>query len=182
MNVTWLPFEWIVAWRFLREGRLQTLFILGGIAIGVAVIVFMSAMLTGLQANFIKRVLSAQAHIQLLPAQEVTRPLRTGVHARPGEIEAPIVQAPLQRTKSLDQWQALASQISAMPEVVVVSPVASGSGLITRGSASRAINLSGIVPERHYRIIDMQAKLVRGQTRLGNSDILLGMDLAEDLG
>ena len=182
MNVTWLPFEWIVALRFLREGRLQTLFILGGIAIGVAVIVFMSAMLAGLQANFIRRVLSAQAHIQLLPPQEVTRPLRTGPHARAGEIEAPIVQAPLQRAKSLNQWQAVASQIRAMPEVVVVSPVASGPGLIARGSASRAISLTGIVPELHYRIIDMQAKLVRGQTRLGNSDILLGIDLAGDLG
>jgi lipoprotein-releasing system permease protein len=36
----WLPFEWIVAIRFLREGRLQTAFIIGGIAIGVGVIVF----------------------------------------------------------------------------------------------------------------------------------------------
>ena len=32
----WLPFEWIVALRFLREGRMQTLFIVSGIAIGVA--------------------------------------------------------------------------------------------------------------------------------------------------
>ena len=29
----WLPFEWIAAVRFLREGRMQTLFIIGGIAI-----------------------------------------------------------------------------------------------------------------------------------------------------
>jgi lipoprotein-releasing system permease protein len=53
----WLPFEWIASVRFLMEGLLQTLVILAGIAIGVGVIVFMSAMLAGLQANFIKRVL-----------------------------------------------------------------------------------------------------------------------------
>ena len=58
MFSTWLPFEWIVAIRFLREGRLQTLFIITGVAIGVAVIVFMSALMTGLQANFIRRVMS----------------------------------------------------------------------------------------------------------------------------
>lgn len=56
----WLPFEWIAAVRFLREGRLQTIFIVGGISIGVGVIVFMSAMLAGLEANFIKRVLTSQ--------------------------------------------------------------------------------------------------------------------------
>ena len=74
----WLPFEWIAAVRFLREGRLQTLFIIGGIAIGVAVIVFMSAMLAGLQANFIKRVLTSQPQIQLLAPDQVARPLRDG--------------------------------------------------------------------------------------------------------
>jgi lipoprotein-releasing system permease protein len=35
-----MPFEWIVALRFLQEGKVQTLFIVVGISIGVAVIVF----------------------------------------------------------------------------------------------------------------------------------------------
>ena len=69
----WLPFEWIVALRFLREGRLQTLFIIGGVAIGVAVIVFMSALLSGLQANLTKRVLTSQSHITLQPRDEIAR-------------------------------------------------------------------------------------------------------------
>ena len=30
----WLPFEWIAAVRFLREGRMQTIFIISGIATG----------------------------------------------------------------------------------------------------------------------------------------------------
>ena len=41
----WAPFEWITALRFLKEGRMQTMFIVAAVAIGVAVIVFMSAML-----------------------------------------------------------------------------------------------------------------------------------------
>ena len=69
----WQPFEWIVASRFLREGRMQSLFIIGGVAIGVAVIVFMSALLQGLQANLVKRVLTAQPHIQVLPPKERVR-------------------------------------------------------------------------------------------------------------
>lgn len=182
MFSAWIPFEWIVAIRFLREGRLQTVFIISGVAIGVAVIVFMSALLAGLQANFIRRVLSAQAHIQLLPPQEVTRPLRQGLHARAGEVEGAIVQAPLQRIKSIDQWQMVASQIATLPQVLVVSPVASGSALVLRGSSSRAISLNGIEPKLHYRILDMEAKIVRGTARLAASDVLVGIDLASDLG
>ena len=90
----WVPFEWIVAIRFLREGRMQTVFILVGVAIGVGVIVFMSALLAGLQGNFIVRVLSAQAHIQLLPPKEITRSLHP---VSPGEVAVAIVQPPLQR-------------------------------------------------------------------------------------
>jgi lipoprotein-releasing system permease protein len=37
----WLPFEWIAASRFLREGRLQTVSIIVGVSIGVGVIIFM---------------------------------------------------------------------------------------------------------------------------------------------
>ncbi|MBK8119132.1 MAG: ABC transporter permease [Sulfuritalea sp.] len=178
----WIPFEWIVAIRFLREGRLQTLFIVVGVAIGVGVIVFMSALLSGLQANFIRRVLSAQAHIHLLPPKEVARALRRGADAGNREVEGAIVQPPLQRLKSIDQWQAVAEQIRAMPEVTVVSPVAGGSALVVRGSASRAISVAGIEPDQYYRIVDINAKIVRGNGRLTATDMLIGTELADDLG
>ncbi len=182
MSTTWLPFEWIVAIRLLREGRLQTMFIVAGVALGVAVIVFMSALMTGLQMNFIRRVLSGQGHIQLLPPKEVTRPLRQGAFAQTGEVEAATVQVPLQRLKSIDQWQAVAEQIRALPEVLVVSPLAGGSALVVRGVASRAISVAGIEPPLYYRIVDLPSKLVRGKAELAGSDILIGTELASDLG
>ena len=177
-----LPFEWIVAIRFLREGRLQTAFIIAGVAIGVAVIVFMSALMAGLQSNFIQRVLSASAHIELLPPKQVSRPLRNGSAASASEVEAAIVQAPLQRLKSIDQWQAVSAQIQAMPAVMVVAPVAAGSALVVRGSTTRAITLTGIEPTLYFRIVDLGDKIVRGSTRLLGTDILIGTELASDLG
>ena len=69
----WLPFEWIAATRFLREGRTQSLLIIVGVGVGVSVIVFMSALLSGLQSNLVKRTLSSQSHIVLLPPEEITR-------------------------------------------------------------------------------------------------------------
>ena len=178
----WLPFEWIVAIRFLREGRLQTAFIIGGIAIGVGVIVFMSALLSGLQANFVRRALTGQAHIQLLPPKETVRPLRGGpADAAPANGGA-IVQAPLQRVRSIDQWQAIAAQIRALPEVLVVSPAVTGPALAVRGDASRSISVIGMEPELYYRIVPLDEKVVRGSARLSGSDILIGTELASDLG
>ncbi len=177
----WAPFEWIIALRFLREGRMQTGFIIAGVAIGVGVIVFMSALLSGLQSNFIRRVLTAQPHIQLLPPKEVARPQR-GNDANGNVHHGAIVQPPLQRLKSIDQWQAIAAQIRAMPEVAIVSPEASGSALAVRGSASRAISAIGIEPEQYFRIVAIPEKVVNGSTRLGATDILIGTELASDLG
>jgi len=175
----WMPFEWLVAFRFLREGRVQTGFIIGGVAIGVGVIVFMSALLSGLQANFVKRVLTGQAHIQLLPPKEVVRPLyqnpNDGVHGH-------IVQAPLQRLKGIDQWQSVTGQIRDLPEVSVVSPVVSGSALVLRGAASRAITVLGIDPDLYFQIVPMPEKMVHGHARVTVSDILIGTELASDLG
>jgi lipoprotein-releasing system permease protein len=175
----WMPFEWLVALRFLREGRVQTLFIIGGVAIGVGVIVFMSALLSGLQANFVKRVLTGQAHIQLLPPRETSRPLRGGDTSL---VADSILQPPLQRIKSIDQWQSVVAQIQALPEVHVVSPAANGSALAVRGDASRAITVLGVTPELYFRIVPMPEKIVHGTARITLNDILIGTELANDLG
>jgi len=173
----WMPFEWLVAIRFLREGKVQTLFIVGGVAIGVGVIVFMSALLSGLQANFVKRVLTGQAHIQLLPPKEISRVLPS----TPNAMHDNIIQAPLQRAKSIDQWQSLSDQMRAMPEVHIVSPTVSGSALVVRGAASRAINVVGVEPDLYLQIVPLAEKMVKGSANIQVNDILIGTELATDL-
>jgi lipoprotein-releasing system permease protein len=176
---TWAPFEWITALRFLREGRMQTLFIITAVSIGVAVIVFMSAMLASLQANFLKRVLTSQPHIQLIPPDEVARPQR-----RPGngEVIAATIQRPVQRIRSIDQWQKIRVMLSDWPEITNVSPTMSSSALAVRGDASRSISLMGIDPEVYFRIVRIPDYIVQGQPRLLTDDILIGTELAKDLG
>jgi lipoprotein-releasing system permease protein len=174
----WAPFEWITAIRFLREGRMQTIFILIGIAIGVAVIVFMSAMLAGLETNFIKRVLTSQPQIQLLAPDQIARALRSG----PTEIEAATVQRPTQRTLSIDQWQKVRDQMKNMPEVTAVSPTVSGSALAVRGEASRAITITGIDPAVYFKIVRLPDYIVAGEARVTSEDIIVGTELANDLG
>lgn len=174
-----LPFEWIAAIRFLREGRLQTLFIVSGVAIGVGVIVFMSALLAGMQANLLRRVLSAMPHITLERPKQVALPQ---FEPAPGQSVAASVQKPAQRATSLDQWQTLRDRMQARGDVVAVSPTASGPAFAIRGDASQAISLIGIEPEQYVRIVPLPDKLVAGGFRLTNADILIGIQLAQDLG
>jgi len=175
----WTPFEWISALRFLKEGRMQTIFIIAAVSIGVAVIVFMSALLVSLQANFIKRVLTSQPHIQLVPPDEVARPLRPEV---PGLVVAPIVQRPAQRIRSIDQWQAIRARLRDWPGVVTVAPTMSTSALAVKGDTSRSITVTGIDPDAYFQIVHIPDLLIAGQPRLLTEDILIGTELAKDLG
>jgi lipoprotein-releasing system permease protein len=174
----WLPFEWIAAIRFLLDGVLQSLVIVGGIAIGVGVIVFMSAMLSGLQANFIKRVLTSQAHIQLVPPDQVARPLRD----EQGTFEAATVQRPTQRMISINQWPKIRAEMQTRPDVINAAATAAGSALALRGDASRAITVNGIEPEIYFKIVKVPDYIVAGEAQIATEGILIGIELARDLG
>ena len=171
-----MPFEWIAAVRFLREGRMQSLLIIVGVGVGVAVIVFMSALLSGLQANLIKRTLSSQAHITLLPPEEIARPQQAT------DTTALRLQKQAQRLRAIDQWQTLRDRLETSPEIAAVSPVASGPAFAVRGEANKAITVVGIEPERYNRVISLAERLTAGQLRVGAGEAVIGIELAKDLG
>ena len=141
---------------------MQTIFIVLAVAIGVAVIVFMSAMLASLQANFIKRALTSQPHIQLIPPDEVARPLR---EPQAHQILAPVVQRPAQRIRSIDQWQKIRAFLASWPDIVTISPTMTTSALAVRGDASRSISLTGIDPELYFEIVRVPDYIVQGHLK-----------------
>ncbi|MCK6423506.1 MAG: FtsX-like permease family protein [Burkholderiaceae bacterium] len=174
-----LGFERRVALRFLREGRMQTLLIIVGVAAGVAVVAYISALISGLQANTLAKTLGAQAHVTLKAPDERVRPARAPAS---GVLTLPTVQPRAQRLRSISDWQALLPLLEARPEVAAVSPMVSGAALALRGEAAQSIALMGVELERYDRIVGLRSKVVAGEARLGPGEALLGRDLAEDLG
>lgn len=175
----WVPFEWTAAIRFLKEGRMQTAFIIIGIAIGVAVIVFMAALLTSLQANFISRVLTAQPHIQIVPQDEMARQLRI---SRPGSEILSVEQRPAQRLRSIDQWQSINKQLQDRSDISEVSATISTSALALRGDTSQSIAIAGVDAESYFKIVKISEYIKLGTTELGSENIIIGTELAKNLG
>ena len=174
-----LGFELTVALRFLREGRMQTALIIGGAAVGVAVIYFITAVLVGVQADLIKRVTGAQPHIVLKPPEETVAPL---LAARAEAPRLASVQARPQRLVTLDGWPVIARQIETTPGVTAVAAVASGAALAIKSDATRSIVLVGTDMDRYQRVVRLDDKLTQGVLRLEASDALMGIELAKDLG
>ena len=175
----WPGFELRVALRFLREGRMQTVLIIVGVAAGVAVIAYVTALIDGLQANTVRKTLGTQAHVALRAPDDVVTPSWPRDDATHTLSES---QARAQRLRPVANWQALVPLLERRAEVRTVSPMVSGSGLALRGEASQAIALMGVELARYDRMVDLRRKLVDGAARLEPGDAIVGTELARDLG
>lgn len=177
MNIKRLWTDWLIAIGFLREGRSQSLMIIGGVAIGVAVIVFISALIQGLQANLIERTLGTQAHISLSAPDEINRIIETK-----DAVQLIYEDQRAQRLRSINNWQEVVENLDKIPDLQAVSPMVSGPALVKRGEAIQSVAIMGIDLPRYQRIVPLQEYITSGQLRLKADDVLIGSEMAKDLG
>ncbi|WP_180186757.1 ABC transporter permease [Acinetobacter sp. YH01008] len=170
--------EWKIAISFLCEGRAQSIMITVGVAVGVAVIVFITALIQGLQANIVERTLGTQAHIRLLSPDEVNRI----VPPPAGTVQLLQEDKRAQRLRSINNWQQITETLDQLPILTAVSPVVSGPAFVQRGDAIESVALVGMDLERYQQIIPLKEYLTSGQLRVGADDVLIGSQLAKDLG
>ena len=173
-----MSFEWILALRFLREGRMQTLLIMAGTTVGVAVIIFITALMNGLQASLATRTLSTQPHVSVRAPDDAPTP----VLDRSSQAVAAHIEPRVQRLRAIDQWQQVLRELPSIPHILDITPLATGSGFASRGNASKSIALMGVVPESYNRIVKVADKLTAGEYRIGPGEALIGIELANDLG
>ena len=175
-RVPWLQTN--VALKFLRQNLTQTALILVGIAVGVSVIVFITTLINGLQANIIDRTLGTQAHIRVEPPDE-----RNLIAPLPEKTHRLVFEDPrAQRLRSINNWLAVQETLDELDTVTAVSPVISGPAFARRGNVLKSISLVGINPSRYTQIIPVNDDIVDGSFRVGAGDAVIGTLLARDLG
>lgn len=157
---------------------MQSLMITVGVAVGVSVIVFISALIQGLQSNIIERTLGTQAHIRLLSPDEVNQV----IPAPAGTVQLVLEDKRAQRLRSINNWQEVVTTLDQVPLLTAVSPVVSGPAFAQRGEAQESVALVGMDPERYQKIIPLKEYMISGQLRVGADDVLIGSQLAKDLG
>jgi lipoprotein-releasing system permease protein len=171
-----LPFAWMVCLRYLREGRMQTLLILAGVTGGVAVIIFLTTLISQLQASIIDKTLGSQAHIVIRP------PRAENLTTLPSDSTAAIIQPRAQRLRSVDQWASVARLAEETAGVLAVSPMLSGAGFAVRADASQSVSLMGVDAVAFQRIVRMPKYLQSGAFDVSGTHAVIGSELARDLG
>lgn len=169
-------YELKVALRFLIKGRNQTILILLGIAVGVAVQFFLSSLISGLQNNLIQTTVGNTAHIRVLPPDIIP----VSLQKQNGTLRAE--RAPLYSERNqILSWQAYVDYFRKVKEVTAVAATVNGNGFVDRGGTVVAVGVKGFDPKDGYRIYKVENNMVSGSVNIAGDEVLIGKDLADRL-
>ena len=166
-----------IAARYLLSSKAQTALLLLGVALGVFIFIFMSALIGGL-ANFILQSIAGDlSHVTIVAEAEDPALL---VDRGAGQILLAQEQSAV-RQAVLRDAVIYVPMIAGLPGVVAVSPQITGSGFITRGAQVAQVAINGVEPGKESDIVQLQSYIVSGSVRVGTGLAVIGQTLADDL-
>lgn len=165
-----------LALRHLLSTPGQTLLLMLGVAVGVSVFVFMSALIGGLATLLTQRTVGSIPHITFEMAERDPQRIVGG----PGVQVA--VQKDLSRRAQIMVWEPAVALIEATRGVTAVSPQIRGSAFVQRGQAIAPVGVIGVQPDKLSAIADVAGAIVAGTEALTPDSVLIGQTLADDLG
>ena len=165
-----------IATRYLTANKAQTALLVLGVAVGVFIFIFMSALIGGLAEFILSRTVGDISHITI--EAEATDP--TVLITPEGHVLA-VIERGRTRRATLSDAETWLPLIEAVPGVRAVSPQITGAGFLTRGAQTAQVSVMGLEPGRESAILDLDGYMVDGRARLGTGLIVLGRDLADDL-
>lgn len=172
-------FELQVAWRFLREGRMQTALILVGIAIGIAVLIFLNTLISGLQEDLVASTVGNSPHLRG-SALEPEPPARVS-DRYPETTVITTTVSPAPEDAILRNWEPVWDQLETMDMFAGITPAVNGSGFVVQGDRALPVAVRGFPPEDADGIYDIDARMVAGEFAADGNRLMLGVDLAESL-
>lgn len=168
-----MPFELKVALRFLREGKGQTIFILLGISIGVAVQVFLNTLISGLQVDLVNQTVGGAAHVWVAGRSQFELQLEELESENYGVGSYDSTQV------TLGGWEAMISVLEGRDEITAVSPLVEGNGFLIRNTKNASIFIKGVRVESADEIYNLSQNMVEGILDLDGDKVLIGTGLAD---
>ncbi|MBU2136702.1 MAG: ABC transporter permease [Alphaproteobacteria bacterium] len=167
-----------VARRYLTSNPAQTALLVTGVALGVTVFIFITALIEGLAIRLTDEVTANSAHVTLEPPTRLAEILPGDEAVR---TEGVALVSTFQR-RQIRSWRATAELITRQPGISALSPQISGNAFLVKGEAVQPVSVTGLEPARLDAITPITPNLVAGQGALGADGLLIGTQLAEDLG
>jgi len=170
------PYAVKLAMRHLLSHPGQTALLMAGVALGVSVFIFMSALIGGLATLLTLRTVGSIPHVVL------EMPDRDPATLYKGQGAQVVLQKDLSRRGQITIWQPMIPIIEQSAGVIAVSPQIRGSAFVERGQAVSPVGVIGTMPGKLSVIAEIGGAIVDGSSNLPADGILIGSVLARDLG
>ncbi len=163
------PFEWMIAWRYLRARRAEggvsvmTWISLIGITLAVFALIATLAVRSGFRAEFVDTILGANAHVTVYYTAETDDVGRT--------------------SRSIPDYATLSDTVAGVAGVTRAAPLVKGQVMATANSRNAGVEVFGIAPEDLAtipRIADPDT--AQGDLARFPEGIAIGSGVARELG
>ncbi len=174
-------FAWSVAIRHIRFGIGQSLLTMGVVSISVTLIIFLGALIGGLQKRLVSSVTGS------IPLITISQPERQPIASWDYDQKRQYVGTSLrlqQQKNKIEDWMTWEPRLRGFDsDITAVSPTVTGQGFASRGTKRIAVSISGVIPKKHNGIVDIKGKLMSGRYfGLNPGEVCIGYKLAEELG
>ncbi len=142
-----------------------------GMMLGILALIVVLSVMNGFDRELKGRILSVVPHGYIYRVEQQN----VGVEEDDSE----------QNSKGLSDWQALAKQIIAHPDVVAVAPYIKGNGMVSQFGVVRGIEITGVLPNTEAQVSQLAQDFIAGSfdsLQAGEYNIILGSLLAKHLG
>ena len=169
-----MNFELKVALRFLKDGRGQTIFILLGIAVGVAVQVFLNTLISGLQVDLVNQTVGKSPHVWMVgqSSYESVLDTRRDENYFRGNFES--------LSASLNDWENITNVLENRSDLTAIVPVAEGSAFLIRTEEAVPVVIKGVNIASADGIYGISDSMVSGTAQTSGNQILIGSGIAAD--
>ncbi len=176
-----------LSWRQLMAKKKQTFLILLGISFGTLLFVSISGVQLGMRAYISEQLLNNTAHVLISGAENKIDPDEVTKRFY-GERTAVSWLSPPSGKRDevrLQNYQAWYRRFEDNAHVMDFSPRLTTNLLLTNGRFSTSVMLTGVIPDRHSRISNVESYVKHGSwnsLRGGNNHIVLASGVADKLG
>ena len=142
-----------IALRFLKNNRSQTILIIIGLAIGIAVQIFVGALLQNLQAGFLNSIVNRSPHVSVIPEKDIL---------------------------SISDWEIMVEEISALDSIETIGVTADSPAQALKGNKSINVLVRGLSPEISKDIYQISSAVYKGELPASNQDVIIGKEFSEE--
>jgi lipoprotein-releasing system permease protein len=143
-----------IALRFLTSNKLQTAFIVLGIAVAISVQIFVGLLIESLQISLVDSTMGNAPHITITSSRDDI---------------------------TIRRWEQIVAQLDRYNVVEAISASASGNAYAEKGSTIKPVLIRGFDFDSADQIYHISKGLYSGRIANTGNEILMGRDLAQDL-